>query len=213
MQKRCSYLFAYFFIATSLCAQQYPFVHYSQKDGLISNRIRNIYQDSKGRLYFSSLSGLSVYDGARFTNYTAENGLPTSTINCVQEMGPDSVWIVTNSPIIHCLHNGKLKLVRLEGNPPTIDKLLRIDEHTTYAGSEQGIFELKGNRLTRLPLVDLYGRDINSYIGVILPAANYLLIQRDYGLLHNKDKYTLYLYDPLARKVIAQFPANLENDV
>ena len=100
---------ACFFIVASSLAQQYPFVHYTPKDGLISNQIRNIYQDSKGRLYFTSVNGLSVYDGSRFINYTSDNGLAFDIINCVMEMGDDSVWVVTNSGKINCLVNGQIK--------------------------------------------------------------------------------------------------------
>ena len=90
-------------------AQQYPFVHYSPDDGLVSNQVRSIYQDSRGRIYFITLNGLSVYDGARFTNYTSEDGLHSDIINCVMEMGDDSVWVATNTNAINYIVNGKIK--------------------------------------------------------------------------------------------------------
>src|SRR6187455_3582956 len=63
-------LFHLMAIASTNCfAQQYPFVHYSPKDGLVSNRVRSIYQDGKGLMYFLTMNGLSVYDGTRFINY------------------------------------------------------------------------------------------------------------------------------------------------
>jgi hypothetical protein len=48
--QRTAILLAYFFICANSFAQQYPFVHYSPRDGLISNMIKSICQDSKGRL-------------------------------------------------------------------------------------------------------------------------------------------------------------------
>ena len=79
MQRNHIFLACFFIIITiasaNCFAQQYPFVHYSPKDGLVSNRVRSIYQDSKGLMYFLTMNGLSVYDGARFTNYTTEEGL------------------------------------------------------------------------------------------------------------------------------------------
>jgi ligand-binding sensor domain-containing protein len=71
MQRTVTF-FACFFIYATCFTQQYPFVHYTPKDGLVSNRVRSIYQDSKGRMYFLTMNGLSVYDGARFINYTTE---------------------------------------------------------------------------------------------------------------------------------------------
>ena len=65
-----------------------------------------MYQDSKGRLFIATFGGLSIYDGARFTNYTTDNGLSVSIINDIVEMGEDSIWIIPNSNKIHCLVNG-----------------------------------------------------------------------------------------------------------
>ena len=85
---------AYLFICCKLTAQQYSFVHYTPREGLVNNRCRFIYQDSKGKLYIATYGGLSIYDGSRFTNLTTENGLADNLINDVIEMGEDSVWII-----------------------------------------------------------------------------------------------------------------------
>src|SRR5687767_84389 len=84
----------------SSIAQEYPFVHYTPKDGLVNSRIRKSYQDSKGRMFFMTANGLSIYDGARFTNYTTEDGLPNPLVNDVLELGPDSFLVATNTTVL-----------------------------------------------------------------------------------------------------------------
>src|SRR3979409_1359785 len=96
MQRMLSAL-AYFFIWAAAAAQQYPFVQYTPKDGLVNNRARAVYQDSKGRLYITTFGGLSIYDGSKFTNFTTDNGLIVNLINDIVEMGEDSLWIIPNS--------------------------------------------------------------------------------------------------------------------
>ena len=64
MQRILNFL-ACFVIWVSAVAQQYPFVNYSPKDGLVNGRVRKAYQDSKGRMYFLTFGGLSVYDGTQ----------------------------------------------------------------------------------------------------------------------------------------------------
>ena len=192
------------FFWTSAAAQQYPFVHYTPKDGLVSNQIRNIYQDSKGRLYFTSVNGLSVYDGARFSNYTSKNGLENDIVNCVMEMGYDSVWIVTNSGKINCLVNGSIKPVLFKDPAvPVINNLYRDDKGTLYAATDQGLYLFDQDRFIKLPFTDAKGRDINTYIAHTIPVGKYMLVQRDYSLLRD-EAFTLYLYNKETKKVAAE---------
>src|SRR5688572_23332549 len=65
-----------------LCkTQQVNFIKYTVYDGLVANPIRCIYQDSKGFIWIGTLEGLSRYDGYRFNNYTAGNGLSHNFVN------------------------------------------------------------------------------------------------------------------------------------
>src|SRR5688572_26412889 len=117
-----------------LHAQLLPFVHYTPRDGLVSSRVRTAFQDSRGRLYFCSFGGLSVYDGTRFTNYTIENGLKSNLVNQVLEMGNDSLWIIPNADQIHCLVNGRLKDYKTaDGFCPVINKLIKCSDGYYYA--------------------------------------------------------------------------------
>jgi signal transduction histidine kinase/ligand-binding sensor domain-containing protein len=187
-----------------LSAQQYPFVHYTPKDGLISNRVRSIYQDSKGRLYFCTQNGLSVYDGARFTNYTTEDGLHNDIVNCVMEMGDDSVWVITNTNKINYLVKGELKTLALgDSTVPVINLLCRNTAGELYAAADDGLFLFDKNSFVRVPFTDVQGTSINSYITSLVPYGRYLLVMRDYGLVTDAPK-SLYLYDCTHRKTISQ---------
>ncbi len=57
---------------TSLVCQILPIDKYTVEDGLISNSITNIYQDSRGFLWIGSDDGLSIFDGVNFENYSHE---------------------------------------------------------------------------------------------------------------------------------------------
>src|SRR5688500_19630713 len=96
MRKRLLNLLAYLFFCAACSAQQYPFVHYTPKDGLVNSRVRKAYQDSKGRMYFLTYGGLSVFDGARFRNYTTQNGLIIDVVNDILEVGEDSLLVAVN---------------------------------------------------------------------------------------------------------------------
>ncbi len=192
------------FITGQSFAQQYPFVHYSPKDGLVSNQVRGIYQDSKGKLYFTSINGLSVYDGARFINYNSVNGLDNNIVNCVLEMGNDSMWITTNDSRIYSLVNNKLRKIVLKQPPPLIDNLIRDNKGILYAASEHGLFVFEKDRFIKIPFINTEGKDINSFISNICPIGRYLLITRDNSLVDAEERYIVYLYDKETHRITAQ---------
>ena len=200
MQRAVLFL-AYFFICVNCFSQQYPFVHYSPKDGLVSNRVRSIYQDSKGRMYFLSMNGLSIYDGARFTNYSTENGLENDIVNCVMEMGDDSIWVATNTNKINYFIKGKLQTLSFNStSTPVINYLCRSNADL-YVAADEGLFRLHQKEFIKLPFSDLQGTDINNYIASIVSVDNYLLCLRDPGL---GGAHILYLYDCRLKKIVSQ---------
>src|SRR5215510_11196673 len=140
----------------SLCyrsaSQLYPFVNYTPKDGLAGNRVRHISQDSKGKLYFATANGLSVYDGSRFTNYSSENGLSFDMVNGITEAGPDSVLIILNSTRLQYLHKGRVHNYPLADSfCPVINQLVHCSDGHDYAIADEGLFRLEKNRFWRVP--------------------------------------------------------------
>jgi ligand-binding sensor domain-containing protein len=200
--QRTVIILACFFVCVNCFSQQYPFVHYTPKDGLVSNRVRSIYQDSKGRMYFLSMNGLSVYDGSRFTNYTSEDGLENDIVNCIMEMADDSMWVATNTNRLNCLVKGKLKPLTLNNiSHPVINYLCRDENRGLYAAADDGLFMFQQDSFSKLPFTDMLGKDINSYIANLLSVGNYLLCLRDPGL---GGAYILYLYDCRQKKIVSQ---------
>src|SRR5687767_10525021 len=119
---------------TCVQAQQYPFVHYTPREGLANSRAKFVVQDSRGKLYISTFEGLSVYDGSHFTNYNTNNGLAANLVNDIVEMGKDSIWILLNANKIHYLVNGRLKIFETIDNfVPVINQLVKGSDGIYYA--------------------------------------------------------------------------------
>ncbi|HEV3326503.1 MAG TPA: two-component regulator propeller domain-containing protein, partial [Puia sp.] len=140
-------------------AQQYFFARYTPKNGLVNNRARTLYQDSKGRLYICTYGGLSVYDGARFINYTTEDGLTTSLVNDIVEMGDDSLWVIPNGPGLHALVHGILRNITTADHfYPVINQLLRGSDGYYYALADEGFFRWEWDRFIRISLPESVGK-------------------------------------------------------
>ena len=73
-------------------ANNYVFRNVDATNGLADNFVRDIVRDSRGYLWFSTINGLSRYDGYRTVNYVPR--LAGATEN--------DVVMVRERPIRHC---------------------------------------------------------------------------------------------------------------
>ncbi len=83
--------------------------HYTVKEGLPSSNVYKCVEDNEGFIWIGTESGLSRFDGAKFTNYTAKDGLTDNEVLWV-DFNPKTseVKIVTfNSSITY--YNTKTK--------------------------------------------------------------------------------------------------------
>ena len=203
MQRKSAF-FACFFILLAIrsanCfAQQYPFVYYTPKDGLVNSRVRSIKQDTKGRMLFLTYGGLSIYDGARFTNYGRQDGLANELVNDVIEMAPDSFLVATNFPKLNTLVHGKIGVIKTIDNfYPIINRFFKSTDGKWYVAADEGLFLFSGKKFTHLPLINKEGKDVGFYLDKIVEWRNFFLIS-----LWNPDrKEKLILYDRSSRKVL-----------
>jgi two-component system sensor histidine kinase ChiS len=70
---------------TSLFAEEWPtdmkFEHLTVEDGLSSNSVISVLQDSQGFMWFGTMNGLNKYDGMEFTVYVHHQEQPDSLSN------------------------------------------------------------------------------------------------------------------------------------
>jgi signal transduction histidine kinase/ligand-binding sensor domain-containing protein len=210
MQKKLLFI-ACFFLFINCFSQQYPFVQYTPKDGLVSSRVRKSYQDSKGRMYFLTFSGLSVYDGARFRNYTTQNGLESDLVNDIIEIGDDSLLIATNSGKLNILVNGKISLLKtIDGFSPTGNRFYKRARNEIYISCDNGLYVFTGDRCRELNIVPI--NTTGSYFASITGVGDYLILSTN----DLKRFRGLYLYDIKNNRICDQLPdqiiASLDKD-
>ena len=64
----------------------------TQTDGLISNNVLAIFEDSHGTMWFGTTDGLTRYDGENFQTFTTEDGLGQNTIGLIFEDRRGMLW-------------------------------------------------------------------------------------------------------------------------
>ncbi len=81
--------------ACSISAQQPYFKNYQVRDGLSSNNVYFVFQDSKGYIWLCTDIGVSRFDGLRFTNFTTADGLSDNEVFTCYEDRTGRIWFAT----------------------------------------------------------------------------------------------------------------------
>lgn len=76
-------------------AQVYYIKNYTTSDGLVQGTVKAIYQDTRGRMWFGTAEGVSVYDGTEFTNYGIAEGFNRPVITSFYELQPGIMLVGT----------------------------------------------------------------------------------------------------------------------
>ncbi len=93
-----------------LSAQRSMFRTYTVQDGLVTNLVRQIFQDSKGFIWIATWEGLCKYNGHKFINYTTADGLPHNVVNNFME-ADGKLFITFNDGSVGCIQNGSFQTI------------------------------------------------------------------------------------------------------
>ncbi len=81
-----------------ICFPQSPnYKFFSTDDGLPSNEVYHVMQDSKAYIWFGTDNGVSRYDGYEFKNYNLSDGLPDNGITYLFEDNKCRIWFLSFS--------------------------------------------------------------------------------------------------------------------
>jgi ligand-binding sensor domain-containing protein len=170
-------------------------VYFTPRDGLVNSRVRGIQQDSKGRMIFMTYGGFSFYDGARFLNYSLQDGLANELVNDIIEISPDSFLIATNAPVLNTLVKGKIGTLQTADQfYPVINKFLRSRDGSLYAIADDGLFVWREDKFFKLALTDAKGNDIGNNLEHITEWNQYFLLipwnpaQEEKLIIYDKEK-------------------------
>ena len=64
----------------------------TQADGLVSNTVLTVFEDSHGTMWFGTTEGLTRYDGKNFRTFTTEDGLARNTIGLIFQDRRGMLW-------------------------------------------------------------------------------------------------------------------------
>ena len=78
----------------------------TESEGLASNTVLTIFEDSHGAMWFGTPDGITRYDGENFQTFTTEDGLSRNTIGLIFEDQRGMLWFADGMLSSH-LERGK----------------------------------------------------------------------------------------------------------
>ena len=142
-------------IAQPVRAERLPLRNYRSTDGLPHDRIKSIFRDSRGFLWFCTVEGLGRFDGHRFERYGIVDGLPSPSINDIIEASAGVYWIASNGGGISRFDADRRTFtsVRLaEAYLSNRVNTIRLDHNgRLWAGADAGLFWLDPQMSSTVP--------------------------------------------------------------
>ncbi len=138
-----------------ICSGQVlPFKSYTIREGLLSNGVTTLFQDSYGYLWVGTTDGLSVYNGESFRNYTVVDGLASSWINSIIEDNrhKGQIWIATLGGGVSRFTGGGFTNFAIGTNAWTnrVNSICEGQDGRIYCATDQGVYELAGGKSSLL---------------------------------------------------------------
>lgn len=100
--------------------------NYTLKDGLISNYVYAINQDSLGYIWIATQAGLSRFNGDEFHNFTTKNGLKKNETVQLVKTKLNRIWMYNNGPMGY-IENGSIHF---------LDNDIKQDLHWNFSVTE-----------------------------------------------------------------------------
>lgn len=82
--------------------QSYPFTTLTTADGLAQSAVSCIFQDSRGRVWFGTWGGISMYDAKELRSYRNS----AVRVTCIAEGSGDTLWVGTTAGLALVVYRG-----------------------------------------------------------------------------------------------------------
>jgi ligand-binding sensor domain-containing protein len=124
MKKFCFALIILLAESITLLAQNPLLQRFTTSDGLPSNVVNKIFQDSKKFIWFATDAGVSRYDGTKFTYFRKQDGLSSNDVINIAEDSFGRIWFFHTNASLNFFYNNA---IHNEKNTPFLDSLKSND--------------------------------------------------------------------------------------
>lgn len=133
---------------------QNPYIrHYTTADGLPSNTVYQIFQDSKKFIWFTTDAGVVKFDGSTFVNYRKKDGLSSNDVVRIKEDSIGRIWLFNYNSSVNYIFQNKIynesntSFLRLIKSKGLILDYIRDNRTLSFYNWQCEIFTLDSNNL------------------------------------------------------------------
>ena len=157
------------------------------KNGLADNYVRDISTDSEGYTWFSTINGLSRYDGYRFINYQPQrSGGRSADVLMVRETADGTLWMICPNDIFtfdrtvrQWKMDGKETLKQLGIEGESISSFYVDEDGDLWVATERGLYH-QDYRKTKLSRIDCRG--LGHIRHIVAKSGTTLIVTTDYKI-------------------------------
>ncbi|MBL7727023.1 MAG: hypothetical protein JNM68_05030 [Dinghuibacter sp.] len=132
-------------------AQRLPLDTYHPGNGLVDTRLIKMFQDSRGRIYFLSRDGFSVFDGQRFESYTRIGNTEVGMCNDIVEHPNGTIGIYNFGGLIfNCSDKGIRIDSAYKKQLSEFTRILPLGNGEHIVSTNYHLFLEKNNRFSQL---------------------------------------------------------------
>ena len=140
---------------------------WTAEDGLSSNNLTNVFQDSKGLLWISSFNGFMIYDGERIEVYDINNLdiLETDGFYTITEDENGVIYLGSQGSGIIKYTDGRFSKIEVSKGflPKSVPTLFASTSGVLYIGSNnQGLFKISNNIASQVDIPSLNKSTVSS---------------------------------------------------
>jgi len=123
------------------------FTTLTTEDGLPSDIVTGLHEDSSGTIWVGTRNGLGRYDGTTITAFTEADGLPNDNIQALADGPRGRLWVGTPSGVFS-YDGSTFRPLAPDHIPSTSSRGLAARGDTLWIGAQNGLYRYDGSRLT-----------------------------------------------------------------
>ena len=158
------------------------FKTYTTKDGLPTDSISFVTEDSRRRIWLATVEGLVRFEDGRFTTFTTRDGMPANPVSQIVEDRQGNLWLGTRGGLVRFTDGRFTTFTTRDGLPDNlVHAILEGRDGSVWVGTGAGgVARLRSGHVTTFTTAD--GLPSNTVRDLLEDRAGGLWVGTDQGV-------------------------------